>query len=147
MCQEGDDRVPHSRAGARIVPGLERTAGRPAAALIARPAGGGAVRSRVAGQVASAAAATIEDLFGQTSTAGGGYWSEQAAGFVLHGMIDVPGVALSGAIHVSSSPTGLPLISVHLTVHGRLAGILALHGLTLSGRVGGARVHTRLAAL
>jgi hypothetical protein len=62
-------------------------------------------------------------------------------------MIDVPGVALSGIIHASGSPTGLPAISGHLTVRGRLAGKLTLHGLVLSGRVGGTRVHTRLAAL
>ncbi len=108
--------------------------------------------SRVAGQIATAAAMTIEDLFGQTSFSGGGLcggdWFEQPTGFVLHGMIDVPGVALSGAIHVKGSPTGLlPAISGHLTVRGRLAGTLTLHGLTLRGRVGGVPVHTRLAAL
>ncbi|MGO9321659.1 MAG: alpha/beta hydrolase [Solirubrobacteraceae bacterium] len=107
--------------------------------------------SRVAGQVATAAAMTIEDLFGQTSFSGGGlrggYWAQQPVGFVLHGMIDVPGVALSGAIHVSGSLTGLPAISGHLTVRGRLAGTLTLHGLALSGRVGGAPAHARLAAL
>jgi pimeloyl-ACP methyl ester carboxylesterase len=107
--------------------------------------------SRVAGQVASAAAMTIEDLFGQTSFSGGGlrggYWTQRPTEVLLHGMIDVPGVALSGIIHASGSPTGLPAISGHLTVRGRLAGKLTLHGLVLSGRVGGTRVHTRLAAL
>ena len=107
--------------------------------------------SRVAGQVASAAAMTIEDLFGQTSFSGGGlrggYWSEQPAGFALHGMTDVPGVALSGTIHLTGSPTGLPAISGHLTVRGRLAGTLTLHGLALNGRVDGMPVHTHLAAL
>ena len=58
------------------------------------------------------------------------------------------GVALSGVIHVSrGSLTGLPAISGHLTVRGRLAGTLTLHGLALSGRLGGTLAHTRLAAL
>ena len=61
--------------------------------------------------------------------------------------IDVPGVALSGTIRVSGSPTGLPAIAGELTVRGRLAGTLTLHGLALSGRVGGTPVHTRLPAL
>jgi pimeloyl-ACP methyl ester carboxylesterase len=107
--------------------------------------------SRVAGQVATAAAMTIEDLFGQTSFSGGGlrggYWAQEPTGVVLHGMIDVPGVALSGAIHASGNLTRLPTISGHLTVRGRLAGTLTLHGLALSGRVGGAPVHALLAAL
>jgi pimeloyl-ACP methyl ester carboxylesterase len=108
--------------------------------------------SRVAGQVATAAAMTIEDLFGQQTTFSGGglrggYWAQQPIGFVLHGMIDVPGVALSGTIHLTGSPTGIPTISGHLTIRGRLAGTLTLHGLALSGRVGGAPVHARLAAL
>ena len=34
-----------------------------------------------------------------------------------------------------------------LTVRGRLTGTLTLHGFALSGWVGGAPVHTRLAAL
>jgi pimeloyl-ACP methyl ester carboxylesterase len=108
--------------------------------------------SRVGGRVATASAMTIEDLFDQTSFSGGGlrggYWAQNPNGFVLHGMIDVPGVALSGAIHVSGgSPTGLPVISGRLTVRGRLAGTLTLHGLALSGRLGGKPVHTHLAAL
>jgi pimeloyl-ACP methyl ester carboxylesterase len=107
--------------------------------------------SRVAGRVATAAAMTIEDLFGQTSSSGGGlrggYWAQKSNGFVLHGMIDVPGVALSGAIHVSGSLTGLPAIAGELTVRGRLAGTLTLHGFALSGRVGRAPVHAHLSAL
>jgi pimeloyl-ACP methyl ester carboxylesterase len=107
--------------------------------------------SRVAGQVASAVAITIEDLFGQTSFAGGGlrggYWADKSTGLVLHGMTDVPGVAVSGTIRASSSPTGLPALSGHLSVRGALPGALTLHGRTLKGRIGGAPVHTRLAAL
>jgi hypothetical protein len=108
--------------------------------------------SHVGGRVATAAAMTIEDLFDRTSFSGGrprgGYWAQKPNGFVLHGMIDVPGVALSGAIHMSSgSLTGPPAISGRPTVRGRLAGTLTLHGLALSGRVGRAPVHARLAAL
>ncbi len=110
-----------------------------------------ASRSRVAEQVAAAAAMTLEDLFGQTSFSGGGLrggsWALQLQGFVLHGMLDVPGVALSGNIRVGGGTTGPLEIAGHLTVRGRLAGKLTLRELTLSGRVGGARVQARLAAL
>jgi pimeloyl-ACP methyl ester carboxylesterase len=112
---------------------------------------GAASSSRLAGQVAAAATMTLEDLFGQTSFSGGGLrggsWTLRPDGFALHGMIDVPGVALSGAIRVKGDATGALAITAHLTVRGRLAGELTLHGLTLSGRVGGALVHARLAAL
>jgi hypothetical protein len=95
-----------------------------------------------------AAAITIEDLFGQTSFSGGGLrsgsWAVRPRGLVLHGMLDVPGVALSGAIRLGD---GSGAITGHLSVRGRLAGELTLSGLTLSGRLGGARVHARLAAL
>ena len=107
--------------------------------------------SRVAGQVVAVAAMTIEDLFGQTSISGGGLrggnWARTLNGFVLHSMIDVPGVALSGAIHASGGLSSLPAIGGELTVRGRLTGTLTLHGFALSGWVGGAPVHTRLAAL
>jgi pimeloyl-ACP methyl ester carboxylesterase len=108
-------------------------------------------RSPVAGRVAAAAAMTLEDLFGQTTPWGGGLrggdWELGANGFALHGMLDVPGVALSGSVRVGADITGSLKISGHLTVRGRLPGTLALRGLTLSGRVGGARVRARLAAL
>jgi hypothetical protein len=94
---------------------------------------------------------TLEDLFGQTTPWGGGLrggdWELGANGFALHGMLDVPGVALSGSVRVGADITGSLKISGHLTVRGRLPGTLALRGLTLSGRVGGARVRARLAAL
>jgi pimeloyl-ACP methyl ester carboxylesterase len=109
-------------------------------------------RSRIAGQVANAAAITIEDLFGQTSFAGGGlrggYWAQKPTGLVLHGMTDIPGVVLSGTIQVNnSSLTALPEISGHLTIHGYQTGTLALHDLTLNGRVDGTSVHAHLSAL
>jgi pimeloyl-ACP methyl ester carboxylesterase len=107
--------------------------------------------SREARRVAAAAAMTLEDLFGQTGFAGGGLrggsWAVQPHGFELHGMVDVPGVALSGTIRVKASPRGSLAITAHLTIRGRLAGELTLRGLMLSGRVGGALVHERLAAL
>jgi pimeloyl-ACP methyl ester carboxylesterase len=107
-----------------------------------------ASRSRLAGRVAAAVAITLEDLFGQTGISGGGLrggdWGINARGFVLHGMRDVPGVALSGAIRLAQS---IGAITGHLRVRGRLSGELALHGRMLSGRLGGARVQARLAAL
>jgi pimeloyl-ACP methyl ester carboxylesterase len=107
--------------------------------------------SREARRVAAAAAMTLEDLFGQSGFAGGGLrggsWALQLHGFKLHGMVDVPGVALSGTIRVEASPMGSLAITAHLTVRGRLAGELTLRGRALSGRVGGALVHARLAAL
>jgi hypothetical protein len=107
-----------------------------------------ASRSRLAGQVATAATITLEDLFGQTSISGGGLrggdWTLNAHGYTMHRMLDVPGVALSGAIRLGDS---IGAITGHLSVRGRLAGELTLRGLTLSGHVGVARVHAQLAAL
>ncbi len=111
-----------------------------------------ASRSRLAGRVASAAAITLEDLFGQTGLQGGGLrggaWTIQRRGFVLRRMIDVPGVALSGPVRVRTTGSSRTLaITARLRVSGRLTGELTLHGRTLSGRLGGAVVHARLGAL
>lgn len=107
-----------------------------------------ASRSRLAGQVATATAMTIEDLFGQTSFSGGGlrggFWMPGPHGLVLHGMVDVPGVSVSGEIGEAHS---IASISGHLRVHGRLTGELTLRGLNLRGHLGAALVHVRLAAL
>jgi hypothetical protein len=106
--------------------------------------------SPVAGRVAAAAAMTLEDLFGQTSPGGGlrgGYWALGSAGYVLHGMVDVPGVALSGTVDVGEDMSGSLRISGQLTVRGRMTGKLTLRGFALSGRVAGVRVHAHLAAL
>ena len=107
--------------------------------------------SREAGRVAAAAALTLEDLFGQTSFAGGGLrggsWIRQLRGFRLHDMVDVSGVALSGNVRIAADATGGLTIAAKLMVRGLLAGELTLRGLTLSGRVGGELVHARLAAL
>jgi pimeloyl-ACP methyl ester carboxylesterase len=107
--------------------------------------------SREAGRVAAAAALTLEDLFGQTSFDGGGLrggsWALQAHGYHLHEMVDVPGVALSGNVRIGGDATAGLAINAKLTIRGLLVGELTLHGFTLSGRVGGAPVHARLAAL
>jgi pimeloyl-ACP methyl ester carboxylesterase len=107
--------------------------------------------SNAAGRVTTAAAMTIEDLFSQTTLSGGGLrggsWALERDRLVLHGMLDVPGVAVSGDIREGGDTTGPLDLTGHLTVRGRLVGKLTLHGLTLSGRVGGARVQARLAAL
>jgi hypothetical protein len=58
-------------------------------------------------------------------------------------MQDVHGVAISGTIRAMS----IAAITGDLSIRGRLAGELKLHGLILSGRVGGVRVRARLAAL
>ncbi len=104
--------------------------------------------SRIAGKVAIAVAMTLEDLFGHPGLSGGGLrggsWARRPRGIALHGMLDVPGVALSGAIRLGDS---IGAIAGHLSVRGRLSGELTLRGLLLSGRLGGARAHTRLAAL
>ncbi len=107
-------------------------------------------RSRLAGRVAAAAAMTLEDLFGQTNFAGGGLrggsWAQQPHGYRLHGMVDVPGVALSGRVRITGNSRALS-ITAKLSVRGRLAGELTLRGNTLSGRLGGASVHAHLRAL
>jgi hypothetical protein len=78
----------------------------------------------------------------------GGSWTLAPHGYELHGMRDVPGVALSGSIRIRGETTMSQLqITGHLTVRGRLSGALTLRGLTLSGRVGGALVRARLLAL
>jgi pimeloyl-ACP methyl ester carboxylesterase len=116
-----------------------------------------ASRSRLAGRIAAAAAITLEDLLGQDSFAGGGLrggsWElgelgPEASGntFVLHAMVDVPGVKLSGSVHLGETTGGALKLSGHLTVGGRLPGRLTLHDRTLTGRIGGARVRARLAA-
>jgi pimeloyl-ACP methyl ester carboxylesterase len=105
---------------------------------------------REPGRIAAAAALTLEDLFGQTSFGGGGLrggsWIRQLHGFHLNEMVDVAGVALSGNVRLVGATGGLT-IAAKLTVRGLLHGELTLRGLTLSGRVGGALVHARLAAL
>lgn len=66
-------------------------------------------------------------------------------GYVLHGMCDVPGVTLSGSVHMGFSHRS-PVLAGRLAVDGRLDGALTLRGRTLSGRIGGATVRARLTA-
>jgi len=105
--------------------------------------------SRLAGQVTMAATMTLQDMLGQTSLGGGlhgGFWKLSSQGFTLHDFVDVPGVALSGSVHIGEHAGSLKL-SGRLTVSGRLAGSLELHGRTLTGMIGGAWVHAHIAAL
>ena len=109
-----------------------------------------AAHSSLANCVATATVMTLEDLFGQTSFSGGGLrggdYELEPNGYALHGMVDIPGVTLSGNIHVGD--TGLePKLSGHLIVHGRLNGTLILRGRLLSGRLDGTYARTRLAVL
>jgi pimeloyl-ACP methyl ester carboxylesterase len=131
-------------------PGSKEAQALPLPAASLGPRFKNASRSRLAGRVAAAAASTLEDLFGQTSFAGGGLrggsWARRPDGFVLHAMRDVPGVAVSGQIRVPANARSPLEISGHLVVRGRLAGELTLHTLTLSGRLGAAHVRARLAA-
>jgi pimeloyl-ACP methyl ester carboxylesterase len=111
-----------------------------------------ATRSRLAAQVAAAAAITVEDVLDQPAISGGGlrggYWRPSGnSGLSLRGVIDVPGVAVSGTVSVSADLPSHVEVSGRLRVRGRLAGNLKLRGTSLSGHVGGALVHARLAAL
>jgi len=109
-------------------------------------------RSRIAGEAAAATALTLEDLLGQTNSSGGGlrggWWAIEARKvlkLVLHRTVDVPGVILSGSIVLTG--TTQPNLSGRVTLSGRVHGTLTLHGVTLSGRLGAARVHTQLVGL
>ena len=99
-------------------------------------------RSHVVGQVAAAAALTIEDLYAQTGTSGGGlrggYWELRGRYTIVHDLVDVSGVAISGSI--------LPEGTAHFTVHGRLTGTLTQKGLIVTGHLNGALVHLHLVA-
>jgi pimeloyl-ACP methyl ester carboxylesterase len=97
-------------------------------------------RSRLVGQVAAAVAITLEDLYGQTGTSGGGlrggYWRVRGQKAIVHSFVDVRGVAISGSISMSGV--------AHFTVHGRLDGTLSQRGLVVTGHLGGMPVHLRL---
>jgi pimeloyl-ACP methyl ester carboxylesterase len=99
-------------------------------------------RSRLVGQVAAAVAITLEDLYGQTGTSGGGlcggYWRVRGGKAIVHDFVDVRGVAISGSI----SANGVE----HFTVHGQLNGTLTQKGLAVTGHLGGMPVHLRLVA-
>lgn len=99
-------------------------------------------RSRLAGEGAAAAIITLADTFAQPAASGGGLrggsWALHGTRVVFRKTVDVPGVALSGAIRVQGLPAG------RLTVTGRVHGALTLRGHALSGRLNGARVSARL---
>jgi pimeloyl-ACP methyl ester carboxylesterase len=100
-------------------------------------------RSRLVGQVAAAAAITIENLWGQIelSSGGGGiqggYWRLSRTKLTAHHLVDVRGVAISGSASLRSGVA-------HFTVHGQLNGTLTQRGVTVTGRLGGMSVHMHL---
>jgi pimeloyl-ACP methyl ester carboxylesterase len=100
-------------------------------------------RSRLVGRVAAAAAATLEDLYGQPSSSGGGlqggFWRVHGTTVLVHDLVDVRGVVISGSIPLSGGTD-------RFTVHGRFSGSLTQKGLTVSGRLGGVPVHLHLVA-
>jgi pimeloyl-ACP methyl ester carboxylesterase len=99
--------------------------------------------SRIVGQVAAAAAITIEDLWGQTglSPAGGGlqggFWRLGGTHLNVHDLVDVRGVDISGS-------GSLRTAVAHFKVHGRLNGTLTQRRLTVTGHLGGIAVHIHL---
>jgi pimeloyl-ACP methyl ester carboxylesterase len=99
-------------------------------------------RSRLVGQVAAAVALTLEDLYGQNEFSGGGlrggYYRLQGTKVIIHDLVDVPGVIVSGSI----SMRGV----THLTLRGRLSGTLTIKDFVLTGDIGGAKIHLHLVA-
>jgi pimeloyl-ACP methyl ester carboxylesterase len=99
--------------------------------------------SRLVGRVAAAAAITLEDLYGQTSSSGGGlqggFWRVHGTNVLVHDLVDVRGITISGSIPLSGS-------TARFTVHGRLTGSLTEKRLTVSGHLGGVPVHLHLVA-
>jgi pimeloyl-ACP methyl ester carboxylesterase len=100
-------------------------------------------RSRLVGQVAAAVALTLEDFYGQAGTSGGGlrggYWQITGTSVLVHDLVDVPDVAISGVIPLEST-------AAHFTVDGRLTGRLTQKGLTVTGQLDGTPIHLRLVA-
>jgi hypothetical protein len=102
-------------------------------------------RSRLVGQVAAAAAITIEQLWGQAELSfgggglQGGFWRLSGTKLIAHDLIDVRGVAISGSASLRSA-------SGHFTVHGQLNGTLTQRRQTITGHLGGTSVHVHLVA-
>jgi pimeloyl-ACP methyl ester carboxylesterase len=99
--------------------------------------------SRLVGRVAAAAAITLEQLWGQTGSSGGGlqggFWRLSGTKLIVHGLVDVRGVAISGSISLRSAVA-------HFTVHGQVNGTLTQRHLTVTGRLDGMPVHMHLVA-
>ncbi len=99
--------------------------------------------SRLVGQVAAAAAATIEEMWAQLelSSAGGGLqggsWRLKGTKLIAHDLVDVRGVTISGTASLRTAVA-------HFTVHGQLNGTLTQRHLTVTGRIGGTPVHIHL---
>jgi pimeloyl-ACP methyl ester carboxylesterase len=100
--------------------------------------------SRLVGQVAAAAAITLEELWGQMELFSGGgmqggFWRLSGTKLIAHDLVDVRGVAISGS-------ASLPSAVAHFTVHGQLNGTLTQRKQTVTGRLGGTPIHMHLVA-
>jgi pimeloyl-ACP methyl ester carboxylesterase len=97
--------------------------------------------SRLVGQVAAAAAITLEDLWGQIGSAGGGmqggFWRVSGTKLIVHDLVDVRGVAISGTVALRSTVA-------HFTVRGQISGTLTQRHLAVTGRFGGTPVRMHL---
>jgi pimeloyl-ACP methyl ester carboxylesterase len=98
--------------------------------------------SRLVGRVAAAAAITLEELWGQIELFSGGgmqggFWRLNGTKLIVHHLVDVRGVTISGSASLRTAVG-------HFTVHGQLNGMLTQRKLTVTGRLGGTRVHIRL---
>lgn len=103
-----------------------------------RPTGTG---HSMAARGASAAAQTIQEVLGQPDPSGGGlhggFYRAHGSRLEFHRLIDIPGVAISGSLSLTS-PSG------RLTVSGGVWGTLRLRGTTLSGQLNGVEVRAPL---
>jgi pimeloyl-ACP methyl ester carboxylesterase len=100
------------------------------------------LHSRLVGRVAAAAAITLEELWGQIELLSGGgmqggFWRLSGTKLIVHHLVDVRGVTISGSASLRTAVG-------HFTVHGQLNGTLTQRKLTVTGRLGGTRVHMRL---
>ena len=107
---ERDDRVPHERRGARLVPGLEGSPGAGAATLVACPPAARDLALAPSWQGRRGRGDHARGRLRTDQLAGGGlrggYWIRRAEGFALHGMVDVRGVAVSGNVRVAGARSG-----------------------------------------
>lgn len=98
--------------------------------------------SRLVGRVAAAAAITLEEMWGQMELSSGGgmqggFWRLSGTKLIVHNLVDVRGVAISGSASLRSAVG-------HFTVHGEINGTLTQRRRTVSGRLDGTHVHVRL---
>lgn len=98
-------------------------------------------RSTLAGRGATAAALTIAEILAQPQPSGGGLQggSYHLAGtrVIFKHLSDIPDISLTGSLDLSD-------LTGRLVIQGRVHGALRLKGSTLTGRLDGAAVKTRL---